>query len=113
MASSAGRPEESIAMERERAELWLWRAAIEDDWGVASPRERVELDAAIAETAREAAATGLLVATNGDFAVNGTTFRHLRSDQQELIGAVAEARLHALNWVCGFGESWDAVPLDI
>jgi hypothetical protein len=27
--------------------------------------------------------------------------------------AITGQRLHALNWLCGFGSSWDDVPLDI
>ncbi len=29
------------------------------------------------------------------------------------LAAIAAHRLHALNWVCGFGETWDTVPDEI
>src|SRR5215208_6036612 len=49
-------PEELIAVERERAELWFWRASIEADRTEAKGRQATELNAAIHEVAAEAAA---------------------------------------------------------
>ena len=107
------RGEEEIARERERAELWLWRANIEQDRREAKGKARSELTGLIREVTREAAEAGLISQPeNEDFSVDGVAVTALDRDRIEEIAAIAGARLHALNWLCGFGESWDAVPLE-
>jgi len=48
----------------------------------------------------------------GDFQAYGKNYRHLSPDQHAEAHSIAAERHHALNWVCGLGESWDTVPLD-
>jgi hypothetical protein len=113
IAELALRPEDVVATERERAELWAWRAGIADERRAAGRRERDEIDQEIAETIADVAAAGLLPTTGRDLAVAGRPFPALPPDTQDTIGAIAAERLHALNWLCGFGAAWDDVPLDV
>lgn len=108
------RPEDEIAMERERAELWLWRAMIEPERQEAKGQSLTEIEAIIKETARDSHQADLIAdVRSGDFAIDRQPFRQLSTDHQDLIGAIATARLRALNWACGFGATWDEVPLDV
>ncbi|MGB3329584.1 MAG: hypothetical protein WBA46_11565 [Thermomicrobiales bacterium] len=98
------RSDEDLAAERERWELWYWRSSFDD-----------ELDgddrAAIAETAGEAQEAGLIAMRNGDFLVDDRTYGELDPLEREAVAGTAYARLKALNWVCGLGETWDTTPL--
>ena len=108
------RDETRIAIERERAELWHWRADVELLQTDATGRERSDLAQLVRDVAIEAAAGGLLPQPVGDdFNVDGRAFRALTNDEREQIGAIAEQRHHAFNWLCGFGDDWDGVPLDL
>jgi hypothetical protein len=108
------RPEDEIATERERAELWLWRAMIEPERREAKGQSLTEIEAVIKDTAHESKMAGLVDNVRaGDFTLGDQPFRQRSTDQQDLIGIIAAARLHALNWVCGFGASWDVVPFDV
>jgi len=108
------RSEQEIAMERERAEIWAWRAGIEVERRAAKGRAARELQETIAEVVREAAASGLLPSSRlADFPVDGLPFSALPEERREQVAVIATARLHALNWLCGFGDRWDNVPLDI
>lgn len=101
------RPDERLAEERERWELWHWRSTLEPTDH--DPNE--DLNAVVADVAREAATAGLIQVVEGDFAVDTRPFRALSADERTAIADRAEANLLALNWVCGFGETWDTVPL--
>jgi Domain of unknown function (DUF4272) len=108
------RSEPTIALERERAEVWYWRVVTEALHREASRNERREYDEAIAEVVAEAAAAGLvprLVA--GDFPVGGRRLRDLPADALDELQILTAERLRALNWLSGFGASWDDVPLDV
>ncbi len=48
----------------------------------------------------------------GDFRAYGKTYRHLSPSQRSEAHSIAAERHHALNWICGFGRTWDDVPLD-
>lgn len=107
--------EEAAAAERELAEIWLWRLSIEPERREEAVRGSGELEAAISETINEVQRAGypLEPAADGDFAINGTSVRELRADQIDFAIMIAESRLQALNWLCGYGASWDDVPLEI
>lgn len=112
LADAALRSEEDIAKARETAELWYWRATVQDLLAIASPTDRNELVSAILETAAEGAAQGNLPPpAHGDFSVDSEPYA-LAPDHESL-SLRAEWRLRALNWLCGFGISWDTVPLDL
>lgn len=107
------RREEEIAAERERAELWHWRAETADLLADATGSEREELMAVIRDVTREAVAAGLIAALAGDdFVARGHPYRDLHPAALEELGAVAAERHRALNWLCGFGATWDDVPTD-
>lgn len=108
------RSEEEIAFERERAEVWAWRAGIETERRATRGRAARELQAVIEEVVHEAAVSGVLPPeTLADFPVDHVPFNALPMEQVEQIALIASARLHALNWLCGFGETWETVPLEI
>jgi hypothetical protein len=114
LAAVIVRDENEIAQERERAEIWSWRADVEADRRQLQGRERRSLEADITDVVAESVAAGLLPAgSRGDFIVAGSLFCDLSRDRIDTIGGVADVRLHALNWLCGFGTAWDDVPLDI
>lgn len=92
------RSDEDLARERERWELWYWRAVDADD-------------EALADVVVEVEEAGLIPVVGNDFATDdGTPFSRLPEEVQGDIAWLAELRLRALNWVCGFG-TWDTAPL--
>lgn len=94
--------DEELAEERERAELWYWRGG-----GAVSKDDLADVVAEIAEI-------DLFPVIDGDFATDtGIAFAALSEEEQEDITYIAGCRLRALNWVCGFGESWETAPLEL
>jgi hypothetical protein len=112
--SKLARPiDDESAFERERAELWAWRVAIDDDLAILTGRRRAELLADLEETVTEGVEAGLLPSGQRDFAVASQPFSALDPETKALIAEISIQRLTALNWLCGFGDSWDTVPLDV
>lgn len=94
--------DEELATERERMELWYWRA--NDD---------VSADD-LAEVVAEVAEAGLIEIVDGDFATDGgVAFAALDEEFRDDIAWISEQRLRALNWVCGFGDSWETAPIEL
>jgi hypothetical protein len=112
VSDSAIVSESDAVRERERAEIWHWRAMTELLRREASTTERHRYEDAISEVAAEAHATGLVPALlDGDFPVRGRSIKEIPDTEiDELIAGTAQ-RLRALNWLCGFGTSWNEVPL--
>jgi hypothetical protein len=107
-------PETDIARARESMDLFHWRVSVEALRRLASREDRQQYDAAIREAAAEAAIAGLIAATpEGDFAIAGQSVSSLSADEIDRMIAISGERLRALNWLCGFGTSWDDVPLEI
>ncbi len=102
---------DAIAVKREAAELWTWRLLTEDDLREAFAGEREELRAVIRDAEREGKAAGIL--PRGGFRVQGREISTLNLTERNTLLASSLARLRALNWVCGYGERWDDVPLEI
>jgi hypothetical protein len=113
--SEPGIVDESDAVrERELADVWHWRARTELLLRVASATDRREYETAVREVAAEALDAGIVPALHdGDFATSGRKFEDLAVGEVEELVAVTSQRLRALNWLCGFGDSWDDVPLDV
>lgn len=106
--------DEVAASLRETAELLLWRGEIEVELCAASGHEKTALMRIIRETAEEAAIAGLVVlSADGDFASDAGAFGQLSDLDLAVFLIQAEARLKALNWLCGFGETWSDVPLEL
>ncbi len=108
------RGEEEVAAAREQAELWQWRGQIltaEDGQSMAVTPEMRQI---IREVAADSARAGLFERSiSNDFPVAGRPYRNLTEDERALLTDLASERLRALNWVCGFGSSWDDAPTDI
>ncbi|MBA2760189.1 MAG: DUF4272 domain-containing protein [Chloroflexia bacterium] len=101
------RDELLIAQERERRELWSWRATLRAE-GATSPDE---LRAIIRETAKEADDASLLTMLDGDFSYFSEPVSNLSKDRFAELGGISLAQVTSLNWVCGFDDSWDSIPL--
>jgi hypothetical protein len=106
-------PVETIAGERERAEVWHWRAITEALRRETPPGARGEIDGAIRDVVREASASGVVEVSGGDFLVGSQRIRDLAPNALDELQMTTAERLRTLNWLCGFGESWDDVPLDV
>jgi len=110
------RDADEIALERESARLWHWRARTSDLQAAGEldlPDRFRSLDQLVAATAMRGHERGLLPAPiRGDFRAFGKVYRHLSEDQQAEALSIAVERHHALNWLAGEGTSWDDVPLD-
>jgi hypothetical protein len=110
------RDEEEIELERESARLWHWRARtteLQAAGGVELPSRYANFDQLIAATAMRGYEQGLLPPPmRGDFRAFGKVYRHLLPEQHAEAHSIAVERHHALNWLCGEGETWDDVPLD-
>ena len=110
------RDEEEIALERESARLWLWRARtaeLQEAGEVALPPRYASYDQLIAATAMRGFEQGLLPEPmRGDFGAYGKVYRHLAPEQRAEAHSLAVERRHALGWLVGEGTTWDDVPLD-
>lgn len=103
------RGDEAVAREREIAELWYWRAAMSATGEPTGPEDVQTIRA----VAAEASAAGLVAVTGGDFEVDGKPFTQIAKAVREEILAGAAARLRALNWACGYGDTWADTPLNV
>jgi hypothetical protein len=108
------RSESEIARERDRAEIFEWRVALEGPRRRASGPLQLEYAESIADVARESVAAGLTEGiSERDFTIAGVPIASIDDEEIERRSALAAERLRALNWLCGFGDSWDRVPLDV
>jgi hypothetical protein len=107
------RLESEIATERDRAEVLEWRVTIEGPRRLSSGDEGDDYEAAIADVVYEARESGLLEFDSADFVIGDRALTSYDNQELERIGALVEERLRALNWLCGYGASWDEVPLEI
>jgi hypothetical protein len=107
---------EEIELERDSARLWHWRArttSLQAAGALELPERYATFDQLIAATAMRGYEQGVLPAPmRGDFGAYGKVYRHLAPEQHAEAHSIAVERHHALNWLCGEGESWDDVPLD-
>lgn len=107
---------EEIELERDSARLWHWRArttSLQAAGALELPERYATFDQLIAATAMRGYEQGVLPAPmRGDFRAYGKVYRHLSPEQHAEAHSIAVERHHALNWLCGDGETWDDVPLD-
>jgi hypothetical protein len=110
------RDSEEIGLERDSARLWHWRArttGLQAAGALVLPERYATFDQLIAATAMRGYEQGVLPAPmRGDFGAYGKVYRHLAPEQHAEAHSIALERHHALNWLCGEGETWDDVPLD-
>lgn len=95
------RSDQELADERERMELWHWRGS-----------EEITAED-LAEVIAEVESADLMPIVDGDLAAGDVSFGSMSEDDRDDLTWIAEQRLRALNWVCGFGETWETAPLDI
>ena len=106
--------ESEVIRQRELAEIWHWRVTTEVLRRSRSAVDSQDYEEAIRDVAGEALDAGLVTTLrDDDLSVHGQSVKELSGDDIEELVAVTGQRLHALNWLCGFGNSWDDVPLDI
>ncbi len=107
---------EEVALERETARLWHWRARtteLQAGGELELPERYRTFDQLIAATAMRGHSQGLLPEPmRGDFRAYGKVYRHLTDDQHAEALSIAVERHQALNWLAGEGATWDDVPLD-
>ncbi len=107
---------EEIELERDSAKLWHWRArttSLQAAGALELPERYATFDQLIAATAMRGYEQGVLPSPmRGDFRAYGKVYRHLSPEQHAEAHSIAVERHHALNWLCGAGETWDDVPLD-
>jgi len=110
------RDAEELELERDSARLWHWRArttSLQAAGALELPERYATFDQLIAATAMRGYEQGVLPAPmRGDFRAYGKVYRHLSPEQHAEAHSIAVERHHALNWLCGAGETWDDVPLD-
>jgi hypothetical protein len=108
------RPLEELAIQRELAEIWSWRADVAERRRTSTGEQFQEIDVAIRESAIEAVNAGLVPRQiHGDLPIGDNAFGDLSPDEQDSVWVAAFDRLHALNWLCGYGENWSDVPLEV
>ena len=110
------RPEDEIERARETARLWHWRARtaqLQADGYEDLPQDWQSFDQLVGATAMRGFEQGLLPRPlRGDFPAFGAVYRELTEEQQAEAHQIAWQRHRALNWLCGLGKNWDAVPTD-
>ena len=110
------RPADEIERARETARLWHWRArtaVLQAEGEVDLPQEWQSFDQLVGATAMRGFEQGLLPRPlRGDFPAFGAVYRELDEEQQDEAHQIAWQRHRALNWLCGLGKTWDAVPTD-
>jgi hypothetical protein len=113
---AALRPASEIEQARQTARLWHWRArtsALQEEGALPLPERWKSYDQLIGATAMRGHEQGLLPRPlRGDFPAFGTVYRELSPEQRWEARSIAWERHRALNWLCGIGASWDAVPTD-
>jgi hypothetical protein len=103
--------EDTVSVERERAEIWNWRLAVEDIRRNDTSADYGEIDEAIREVVLESAISFAITEVNGeDFLVEGVPVRRLDDEYLESLVVMTEERLRALNWLCGLTE-WEIIHL--
>jgi hypothetical protein len=116
LRDTALRDAEEIELERDSARLWHWRArttSLQAAGALELPERYATFDQLIAATAMRGYEQGVLPPPmRGDFGAYGKVYRHLAPEQHAEAHSIAVERHHALNWLCGEGETWDDVPLD-
>ena len=104
---------DEIARTRDVAELWLWRARttriIKE--GVRPPKGYT-FQKIISMTVEKATKDGLFQPIEGDFPAFHKSYAKLTDEEWETMNSISTERLYGLNWLCGYSDDWDRVPLE-
>jgi hypothetical protein len=108
------RPESEIAKMRELHEVWNWRLEVELERRSSKGQDLIELDDLIRTVTHDAIAADLLApGHSGGFTLDGVPVTAMPPDKIAEQQFLTQQRLTALNWICGFGDDWDNVPIDV
>lgn len=110
------RPNVEIAHGRKAAEIWHWRSKIyqmQADPENYRPPVGATYESIIAIAAEMGELNGFYQRNNGDFPACGRPYRELSEESWSLLHGIAIERLYGFNWLCGYGEDWDHVPLEV
>lgn len=114
VTARALKPLEVIAFLRERTEIWHWRLEVEPMRREMSGRDLMDLERTIRDVTRDGVSSGLLEGgKQGGFTLDGKPIAAAEITAVDDLLYLLEERLHVLNWLCGYGDDWDSVPLDI
>ena len=104
--------ENTIVIERERAEIWNWRVSAEEMRRVLHGMPLIELTEMINEVVLEAAAALVVPDNDGaDLLLDGVPVKSLDIELVDWLMMATEERLRAFNWICGLTE-WDQIDID-
>jgi hypothetical protein len=110
------RPPQEIAEARQRAETWHWRART---WEMAAdplnypPPAGSNYATIIAIAAEMGELNGYFKRIGGDFPAKGKPYKELTEEEWGIINGIAIERHYALNWLCGWSDDWDHVPIPV
>jgi hypothetical protein len=114
LQSAVLRPLPAIADAREESEIWAWRFDIELEARQENRPIYPEDGEVIRGVLNEMAEAGRQIESiDGDFVLGGFPVARVDSVLLDYAAALEIERLRAFNWVCGYGTTWDDVPLDI
>lgn len=114
LQSASLRPLAAIADAREESEIWAWRFDIELEARRENRSIYPEDSEVIRAVLNEMADAGARVESiDGDFVLNGFPVARVDTILVEFAAALEIERLRAFNWICGYGATWDDVPLEI
>jgi hypothetical protein len=109
------RPEAEVEKARDLAELWHWRARVwrTQQQGPLS-KSGADLQKAVSAAAAEAFEKNHIPdLIDGDFPMFGKAYSALTPEEHAEANSISIERHYALNWLCGYSEDWDAVPIEI
>jgi len=107
------RSTEEITKARDVAELWLWRARTTKiiKQGVQPPKGYT-FEKIISITVEKATKDGLFQPIEGDFPAFHKPYAKLTDEEWQTMNSIGAERLYGLNWLCGYSDDWDEVPLE-
>ncbi len=107
------RPWPALLAQRGAADCWLWRVNMADHQRAhPTPPPGHDYGMLIGIASEEARVAGAISRpVQNDFPVRGQPFSAVPETLQTQCGRLAAARHLALDWLCGYASSWDALPL--
>ena len=106
---------QEIQEERDRAELWLWRARVEQNRKTNPGFEPVPgktYGQLIAESACNGQMDGWFRMIENDYPAKGKPYARLTESEYQIMHSIAWERLYGLNWICDEEKDWDKVQTD-
>ena len=103
------RPAAEIEAARRVAELWHWRATVAGAGPNAAdlPLGLTYKDMATFNASAAYERGEIPAPIDGDFPITGKAYADLSPEDLTYAGGIARQRHFALNWLCGYGKTWD------